>query len=214
MFTLPKLPYKLDALEPLISERTLSYHYGKHHQAYVTNLNNLLDQPENASFKGEHIQELINLSKSSNTELFNNAAQAFNHTFYWHCMTPKTSDNDDQELPEELQTLLVDNFGSVEKFKKEFTNVAKKHFGSGWAWLIKNADGSLKIQGMHDADTPLMNSETPVLALDVWEHAYYLDFQNSRPDYIDAFWQLLNWDFVLAQYKNPTPPQEIMLGNI
>lgn len=190
MFKLPELPYKLDELEPYISEKTLSYHYGKHHKAYIDNLNGLLEN-EGDRYEGKNVEEIV---ADSQGKIFNNAAQAYNHTFYWYCMSPLTEEAN--EPSPSLSKILTDNFGGVEEFKAKFTEVAKTHFGSGWAWLLKKKDGSIEIAGMHDADTPLMNGDTPLLALDVWEHAYYLDYQNSRPDYIEAFWKVVNWRFV------------------
>ncbi|MDQ5913455.1 MAG: superoxide dismutase, Fe-Mn family [Patescibacteria group bacterium] len=192
MFKLPELPYAQDALEPYISQKTLSYHYGKHHKAYIDNLNGLLEAEDGAKFKGMNVEEIV--AKSSG-KIFNNAAQAYNHTFYWYCMKPVAEDEVNEPSPQ-LKELLESKFGGVEEFKHKFTEVAKTHFGSGWAWLLKKQDGSIEIVGMHDADTPLMNGNTPLLALDVWEHAYYLDYQNSRPDYIEAFWKVVNWGFV------------------
>lgn len=190
MFKLPELPYNLDGLEPYISKKTLEYHYGKHHKAYVDNLNALL--ADEAGFAGKNVEEII---ASASGKIFNNAAQAFNHTFYWYCMRPVAED-EANEPSAKLKDVLEENFGSVEDFKKQFTEVAKDHFGSGWAWLQKTKSGKIEIIGMHDADTPIINGDAPLLALDVWEHAYYLDYQNNRPDYIEAFWRVVNWDFV------------------
>lgn len=192
MFTLPQLPYQLDALEPYISEKTLSYHYGKHHKAYVDNLNELLRQDQAVKYSGKNIEEII---VDSEGKIFNNAAQAYNHTFYWHCMRP-VSKGENNEPSDKLKKVLEDSFGGVDEFIAKFTEVAKTHFGSGWAWLLKKKDGSIEIAGMHDANTPLVEGDTPLLALDVWEHAYYLDYQNARPDYIEAFWRVVNWDFI------------------
>lgn len=192
MFQLPELPYKLDGLEPYISEKTLSYHYGKHHKTYIDNLNGLLEGEGAEKYKGRSVEEIV---ADSDGKIFNNAAQAYNHTFYWYCMKP-VPEGGANEPSDTLRAVLEDSFGSVEEFKTKFTEVAKTHFGSGWAWLLKKQDGSIEIAGMHDADTPLMNGDTPLLALDVWEHAYYLDYQNSRPDYIEAFWKVVNWEFV------------------
>jgi Fe-Mn family superoxide dismutase len=139
-----------------------------------------------------NVEEIV---ASAEGKIFNNAAQAYNHTFYWYCMKPVV-EGEVNEPSGELKELLEKDFGGVEEFKAKFTEVAKTHFGSGWAWLLKKKDGSVEIAGMHDADTPLINGDTPLLALDVWEHAYYLDYQNSRPDYIEAFWKVVNWEFV------------------
>jgi superoxide dismutase, Fe-Mn family len=192
MFTLPGLPYELDGLEPYISKKTLSYHYGKHHKAYVDNLNGLLEADETGDFNGLNIEEII---AKSGGKIFNNAAQAYNHTFYWYCMKP-VDEGEVNKPSAELEAILKDNFGSVDDFMAKFTEVAKTHFGSGWAWLLKKKDGSIEIAGMHDADTPLMNGDEPLLALDVWEHAYYIDYQNARPDYIEAFWKVVDWQFM------------------
>ena len=193
MFKLPELPYGLDGLEPHISKKTLEYHYGKHHKAYIDNLNGLLEGED--EFDGKNIEEIV---ASSSGKIFNNAAQAFNHTFYWYCMRP-VAEGEANEPSAKLKALLEDKFGSVEDFKNQFTEVAKTHFGSGWAWLVKKQSGDIEIVGMHDADTPIMSGDVPLLALDVWEHAYYLDYQNSRPDYIEAFWNVVNWEFVESQ---------------
>jgi superoxide dismutase, Fe-Mn family len=197
MFRLPELPYELDGLEPYISKKTLEYHYGRHHKAYVDNLNGLLGAEEGGKFKSLNIEDLV---ANSEGKIFNNAAQSYNHTFYWHCMRP-VAEGDGNEPSAKLKELLEAQFGGVEEFKNKFTEVAKTHFGSGWAWLLKKKDGSIVIEGMHDADTPIMSGDTPLLALDVWEHAYYLDYQNSRPDYIEAFWKVVNWKFVESQLE-------------
>lgn len=193
MFKLPELPYSLDGLEPYISKKTLEYHYGKHHKAYIDNLNGLLEGED--GFDGKNIEEIV---ASSSGKVFNNAAQAFNHTYYWYCMRP-VDEGEANEPSAKLKALLEDKFGSVEDFKNQFTEIAKTHFGSGWAWLVKKQSGDIEIVGMHDADTPIMSGDTPLLALDVWEHAYYLDYQNSRPDYIEAFWKVVDWEFVESQ---------------
>lgn len=192
MFKLPNLPYQEDALEPYISQKTLSYHYGKHHKAYVDNLNGLLEAEDGEKFSKMNVEEII---ANSEGKIFNNAAQAYNHTFYWYCMKPVQEDVAN-EPKGELKELLEKQFGGLEEFKTKFTEVAKTHFGSGWAWLLKKKDGTFEIVGMHDADTPIMDGDEPLLALDVWEHAYYLDYQNNRPDYIEAFWKVVNWEFV------------------
>ena len=206
MFKLPALPYDLSGLEPYISEKTLSYHYGKHHKTYIDNLNNLLEQDDSKKYEGKTVEEII---ADSEGKIFNNAAQSFNHTFYWYCMKPVAKD-EANEPSESLRKILEDNFGGVDEFKEQFTEVAKTHFGSGWAWLLKKQDGSIEIAGMHDADTPLINNDVPLLALDVWEHAYYLDYQNNRPDYIEAFWRVVNWDFVDEQLNNSSSSKSLM----
>ncbi len=189
MFTLPDLPYAQDALEPFISARTLSFHYGKHHKAYVDNLNELTKQTD---YQTMSVEEIIRRSEG---KLYNNAAQAWNHTFYWYCMA--SPQNDEANEPTgEIAAAIQENFGGFTEFRDKFTEVGKTHFGSGWAWLALTEGDKLEILGMHDADTPLKDGHRPLLALDVWEHAYYLDYQNSRPDYIEAFWKVVNWQFV------------------
>jgi superoxide dismutase, Fe-Mn family len=205
-FVLPRLPYELDGLAPHISKQTLEYHYGKHHAAYVTNLNNLT---EGQDFRNMPVEDII---KKADNGLFNNAAQAYNHTFYWYGMTPNPEDSDTQPT-NQVAGALDEAFGSYGEFRKQFTEIAIKHFGSGWAWLLKNKSGGLEVKGMHDADTPVKDGDTPLLALDVWEHAYYLDYKNARADYIESFWKLVNWQFVESQLLNPSPesiltPQE------
>lgn len=182
---LPELPYAKDALAPHISEETISYHYGKHHQAYVNNLNNLVADTAN---EGKSLEDII---KTSEGGLFNNAAQTFNHTFYWHSLSP----NGGGDPSGKLADALVAQFGSVEAFKEEFTKKAATVFGSGWCWLVRNSDGSLEIVQTFNAGCPLTMGKTPLLTCDVWEHAYYVDYRNARPKYIEAFWSLVNWDF-------------------
>lgn len=183
---LPDLPYAHDALEPHISRETLEYHHGKHHQTYVNNLNKLI---ENTEFADQSLEDII---KQSSGGLFNNAAQVWNHTFYWHCLTP----NGGGEPTGDVKDAIERNFGSLAQFKDEFTKTAIGRFGSGWAWLIQDQDGSLKVIDTLNADTPLAHNQTALLTCDVWEHAYYIDYRNKRPDYVDAFWNLINWDFV------------------
>lgn len=196
-FILPVLPYALDALEPVLSKETLEYHYGKHHAAYINNLNGLITDTD---FVNMPIEDIIARAEGP---MFNNAAQAYNHTFYWEGMRPPTADT--ANLPVgQIANALNESFGSFEAFKTQFSEVGAKHFGSGWAWLLKNKAGVLEIKGMHDADTPVKDGDTPLLALDVWEHAYYIDYRNKRPDYIAAFWQLVNWQFVEKQLLNPS----------
>ena len=187
-FELPKLPYEKNALEPHISAETLEYHYGKHHAAYVNNLNNLVEGTENAS------KSLEDIIKSSSGGLFNNAAQVWNHSFYWNCMSPNGGGEPTGELAEAINAA----FGSFAEFKEQFTTAAKTQFGSGWAWLVKNTDGKLEIVKTGNAETPVSGDKAPLLTCDVWEHAYYVDYRNARPKYLDAFWNLVNWDFVSA----------------
>lgn len=186
-FILPHLPYELDALEPHISRETLEYHYGKHHKAYVDKLNALI-----ANETQYHNKTLEDIIAHATGPIFNNAAQIWNHTFYWHCLTPKSH----HEPKGELAKAIDQTFGSLDKFKEQFTNAAINTFGSGWAWLVKNADGSLAITSTSNAELPMTKHQKALLTCDVWEHAYYVDYRNSRPNYMDAFWKLVNWHFV------------------
>jgi len=186
---LPALPYARDALAPRISEETIDYHYGKHHQAYVNNLNGLIEGTENAN------KSLEDIIRSSDGGLFNNAAQVWNHTFYWNSLSP----NGGGEPSGELGAAINETFGSFDEFKSKFTASAGGNFGSGWTWLVKNADGNLEIVNTSNADTPITDSSvTPLLTVDVWEHAYYVDYRNARPEYLKNFWELANWDFAAA----------------
>ena len=183
-FTLPTLPFEINALEPHISQKTLEFHYGKHHQAYVTNLNNLIVGTE-----FEHETNLENIVKKSTGGIFNNAAQIYNHTFYWHSLSPKGGGVPTGVVLAEIEK----NFGSFDEFKTKFTQASVTLFGAGWAWLVKNAEGKLEIIQESNAGTPLSKGLKPILTCDVWEHAYYIDVQNRRPDYVAAFWNLVNW---------------------
>ena len=189
-FELPALPYEKDALAPHISAETIEYHYGKHHQTYVTNLNNLVPGTE---FEGLSLEEIV---KKSTGGIFNNAAQVWNHTFYWNGLAPNAGGEPTGALADAINA----TFGSFEKFKEEFTKCAVTTFGSGWAWLVKNADGSLALVSTSNAGCPLTAGQTPILTCDVWEHAYYIDFRNLRPKYLEAFWALVNWEFASANY--------------
>lgn len=182
---LPSLPYALDALAPYISAETLEFHHGKHHQTYVTNLNNLIPGTE---FENLSLEEIV---KRSSGGIFNNAAQVWNHTFYWNSLKP----NGGGEPTGAIADAINQAFGSFEKFKEEFTKCAVTTFGSGWAWLVKNADGSLALVSTSNAGCPLTTGQTPLLTCDVWEHAYYIDYRNARPKYLEAFWNLVNWEF-------------------
>ncbi|PHM28557.1 superoxide dismutase [Fe] [Xenorhabdus budapestensis] len=185
-FELPALPYAKDALEPHISAETLEYHYGKHHNAYVVNLNNLIKDTE---FAGKSLEEIIKISEGG---IFNNAAQVWNHTFYWHSLSP----NGGGEPTGKVAEAINNSFGSFAEFKQQFTDAALKNFGSGWTWLVKKTDGSLAIVNTSNAATPLTGENKPVLTVDVWEHAYYIDYRNARPQYLEHFWALVNWKFV------------------
>ena len=187
--TLPALPYPKNGLSPHISEETLNFHYGKHHKGYVDKLNPLR---EKSSFAKASLEEIIK-EAPHNGPLFNNSAQVWNHTFYWNCLSPEGKTSPSKQTIE----LLEKHFSSIEEFKKEFTGCALKHFGSGWAWLIVEKESeAVKIASTANADTPLRKEDRPVLTCDVWEHAYYIDYKNARPAYLEAFWKIINWDFV------------------
>ncbi|MFQ2907956.1 superoxide dismutase [Fe] [Aeromonas allosaccharophila] len=186
-FELPALPYAINALEPHISQETLEYHHGKHHNTYVVNLNNLVPGTE---FEGKSLEEII---KTSSGGIFNNAAQIWNHTFYWHCLSP----NGGSEPTGALADAINKAFGSFAEFKDAFTKSAIGNFGSSWTWLVKKADGTLAIVNTSNAGCPLTEAgTTPLLTVDLWEHAYYIDFRNLRPKYMETFWTLVNWEFV------------------
>ncbi|WP_442597508.1 superoxide dismutase [Fe] [Parapusillimonas sp. JC17] len=187
-FTLPPLPYALDALAPTISKETLEFHHGKHHQAYVTNLNNLIAGTE---FENASLEDII---KKSSGGVFNNAAQVWNHTFYWNSMSPNGGGEPTGALLEGIKS----KWGSVEGFKDAFNKSAAGNFGSGWTWLVKKSDGSLDIVNTSNAATPLTTSDAPLLTCDVWEHAYYIDYRNARPKYLESFWNLVNWEFAAS----------------
>ncbi|HEV2611225.1 MAG TPA: Fe-Mn family superoxide dismutase [Noviherbaspirillum sp.] len=184
--TLPPLPYPMEALQPHISKETLEFHYGKHHQAYVTNLNNLI---KGTDFENASLEDII---KKSSGGVFNNSAQVWNHTFFWNCMTPNGGGAPTGPVADAINA----KFGSFDKFKEEFTKSCVTNFGSGWTWLVKKADGSVDIVNTSNAGTPLTTSDKPLLTCDVWEHAYYIDYRNARPKFVEAFWNVVNWDFV------------------
>jgi Fe-Mn family superoxide dismutase len=188
--TLPPLPYAKNALEPVISAETIDFHYGKHHQAYVTNLNNLIKGTE---FENSSLEEIILKSSGG---IFNNAAQVWNHTFYWNGFKP----NGGGAPSGELAAAIDKAFGSFEEFKKQFTQKAMTTFGSGWAWLVKNKDGSVSLESTSNAATPMTSGQTALLTIDVWEHAYYIDYRNARAKYVEEFWNIVNWDFVAANF--------------
>ena len=183
---LPPLPYAKDALQPHISAETIDFHYGKHHQTYVTNLNNLIKGTE---FEKASLEDII---KKSSGGLFNNAAQVWNHTFYWHCLSP----NGGGEPKGKVADAINKAFGSFAAFKEKFTTSAATNFGSGWTWLVQNSDGSVEIFNTSNAGSPMTSGKKALLTVDVWEHAYYIDYRNARPKYLEAFWNLVNWDFV------------------
>jgi Fe-Mn family superoxide dismutase len=189
---LPTLPYEQDALEPHISAETLSFHYGKHHNTYVVKLNGLIGGTE---FENKSLEEIV---KTSSAGIFNNAAQIWNHTFYWNSLAP----NAGGEPSGDLLAAIISNFGSFAEFKAKFTDSAINNFGSSWTWLVKNTDGSLAIVNTSNAATPLTDEGvTPLLTVDLWEHAYYIDYRNVRPDYLNGFWALANWDFAQANFS-------------
>ncbi|MGK2924480.1 MAG: superoxide dismutase [Lysobacterales bacterium] len=187
---LPPLPFAQDALEPVISAETIDYHYGKHHQAYVTNLNKLVPGTE---FENAALEDIV-LNASGG--IFNNAAQVWNHTFYWNGLSPDGGGEPGGALGEAIDKA----FGSFSAFKQAFVKSATGNFGSGWTWLVKNGNGSLEIVNTSNAANPLRDTKTPLLTIDVWEHAYYIDYRNARPKYLEEIWKLINWDFVAANY--------------
>ncbi len=191
-FELPVLPYAQDALAPHISAETLEYHYGKHHQTYITNLNNLVVGTE---FENSSLEEIITKSSGG---IFNNAAQIWNHTFYWNSLSAAGGG----EPTGDLANAINRKFGSFAEFKAAFTKCAVTTFGSGWAWLVKNDNGSLELVSSSNAACPLTAGQTPLLTCDVWEHAYYIDYRNARPKYLEAFWALVNWDFAASNYAS------------
>jgi Fe-Mn family superoxide dismutase len=186
---LPKLPYEINGLEPFISQRTIEFHYGKHHLAYVNNLNKLIVGTE---FENASLEDII---RKASGGIFNNGAQVWNHTFYWNCMKP----NGGGEPVGVLLDTILKNFGSFAEFKEKFSNAAATLFGSGWAWLVKKPDGTLEITQESNAGNPLRAGNTPILTCDVWEHAYYIDKQNLRPNYIADFWNLVDWGKVAGR---------------
>lgn len=188
-FVLPQLPFAKDALVPHISEETLDYHYGKHHQAYVTNLNNLI---QGTAFEEKDLETII---KTSEAGIFNNAAQVYNHTFFWDSLSPNGGGAPKGIVLDEINK----NFGSFDEFKDKFSKAALTLFGAGWAWLAKDDSGKLEILQLSNAGTPIALGKTPILTIDVWEHAYYIDYRNARPAFIEHFWELVNWDNVAKQ---------------
>ena len=191
MIELPKLPYEMNALEPHISQKTLGFHYGKHHAGYVNNLNKLIAGTE---FENQSLEQIVMTSKGG---MFNNAAQVWNHTFYWNCMTPAPK----KAAPEgRLMEAIVRDFGSFDAFKEKFVNACVTLFGSGWAWLVTDNYGKLSIMQTSNAQTPLTDGYKPLLVCDVWEHAYYLDYQNLRANYVNEFWSVIDWEFAEINY--------------
>lgn len=189
-FELPPLPYEKNALEPHISSETLDFHYGKHHQTYVTKLNGLVPGTE---FEGKSLEDII---KTSSGGVFNNAAQIWNHTFYWNSLSPNGGGAPTGALADAINA----KWGSYDKFVEDFSTQAANNFGSGWTWLVKTAAGDVEIVNTSNAGCPLTDNVTPLLTCDVWEHAYYIDFRNARPKYLEAFWNLVNWKFAASNF--------------
>lgn len=187
---LPVLPYDRDALAPVISAETLDFHYGKHHQAYVTNLNNLIPGTE---YESSSLEDII---RSADGGIFNNAAQVWNHTFYWNCLSPTSSGEPSGSLADAITT----RFGSFDAFRETFNKSATTNFGSGWTWLVKSAEGELDIVNTSNAANPMTDGLTPLMTIDVWEHAYYIDYRNARPKYLDEIWKIINWEFIAANF--------------
>ena len=188
---LPDLPFAKDALEPHISAETLEYHHDKHHAAYVTNLNNLIPGTE---FEDQSLDHIVMTAPAGG--LFNNAAQVWNHTFYWNCLSPQGGGTPGGDLVKAIET----KWGSMDGFQEAFTKTAVGTFGSGWAWLVKKPDGTLDLASTSNAGCPLTSPDVPLLTCDVWEHAYYIDYRNARPKYVEVFWNLVNWDFVAKRF--------------
>jgi len=185
-FQLPDLPFAKDSLAPYISQETIEYHYGKHHQGYINKLNKMIEGKEE---ENKSLEEIV---KTTSDGLFNNAAQVWNHNFYWNCLTPKAKRQPEGKLAEAIDKV----FGSFEEFKNKFKEQALSNFGSGWTWLVKKSNGNLEIINTSNADNPITNNDKPLLTCDVWEHAYYIDYRNERGKYLDNFWNIVNWDFV------------------
>lgn len=192
-FKLPDLPYDRNALAPQISAETLEYHHGKHHATYVANLNKLI---EGSEFQDMSLEDIV---RKSSGGIFNNAAQTWNHTFYWHCLSPDGGGDPGGDLGKAI----ADSFGSLDSFKEKFATSAATNFGSGWTWLVKDG-GALNIVNTSNAGTPLTEGKKAVLTIDVWEHAYYIDYRNARPKYIEAFWNIVNWNFANEQFGKDT----------
>jgi Fe-Mn family superoxide dismutase len=186
-FTLPNLPFSPDALAPHMSAETFGFHHGKHHAAYIAKLNQLI---AGTPFEGQSLEEIIHGSVGKNAPVFNNAAQHWNHSFFWNCLSPSS------KIDPAVESAIAGAFGSLDNFKAKFTDNAINTFGSGWGWLVKNADGTLGLASTSNAGTPITDGKTAILTVDVWEHAYYVDYRNSRPNFLGAFWNIVNWDFV------------------
>ena len=190
-FELPALPYAKDALQPHMSQETLEYHHGKHHNTYVTKLNGLVPGSE---YEGKTLEEIITSAPAG--PVFNNAAQIWNHTFFWNSLSPNGGGQPTGALADAINA----KWGSFEAFQEEFNDKAVNNFGSCWTWLVKNSDGSIEIVNTSNAGTPMTNGQTALITVDLWEHAYYIDYRNVRPDYLKGFWALANWDFAAANF--------------
>lgn len=188
---LPSLPYAKDALQPHISAETMEYHYGKHHQAYVTKLNALI---KGTKFENSSLEEIVMGSEGG---LFNNAAQVWNHTFFWNCLSPKGGGAPGGKVAE----LINKTWGDFDKFKEAFSNSAINNFGSAWTWLVQTEKGDLEILNTSNADTAMKHNVKAILTIDVWEHAYYIDYRNARPNFVEAYWKMVNWDFANQNLK-------------
>ncbi|WP_062061228.1 superoxide dismutase [Aquimarina longa] len=192
---LPDLPYDKKSLAPIITEEAFDYHYGKHHVAYVNNLNKLI---KNTPLVDASVPEIIQYSfENNNVTLFNNVAQHWNHSFFWQCLSP----NQGRAPKGKIKELIERDFESFENFKEQFSTTATKLFGAGWSWLVQNQEGKLEILPMKNANTPLTQNKTPILTLDVWEHAYYIDYRNARPKFVESFWEIINWNFANHNLK-------------
>lgn len=192
IYNLPPLPYDVNALSPYISKETIEFHYGKHHKAYVDNLNNLITNNE---LNGLALEEII---KKSTGAIFNNAAQIWNHNFYWNSLTPVLNQHPSIPLLKSIES----RWGSFENFKESFTKLALSNFGSGWTWLVKKTDESLDIINTSNANCPILNEDKALLTCDIWEHAYYIDYRNARAKYLDSFWKIINWEFVDSNFSS------------
>ncbi|MDB2592633.1 superoxide dismutase [Gammaproteobacteria bacterium] len=201
-FRLPDLPFPIDSLEPYMSQATLEKHHGKHHQAYINKLNALLQEPQHATHQGKKLAEIV---KASSGNLFNQAAQVWNHTFFWHSLTGQKQQQMQGYESSDVYTQIIKDFGDFTTFKSQFKQTALSTFGSGWVWLVKKSDGHLIIQSTKDANTPITTEDMlPILTCDVWEHAYYLDTQNDRGQYVENFWKIVNWSKVNERYLTET----------
>lgn len=205
-FELPSLPYDYAALEPVISAETMRTHHDKHHRNYVDKLSNLI---AGTKYENMKLEEIVRAAKASDKKIFNNAAQTWNHTFFWNCLTPHP-----KKMTNGLNGLISRAFGSAEEFQKKFVDEAKELFGSGWVWLTQDFNGALKIRAMKNANSPLVEGELPLLTLDVWEHAYYLDYKNERPKFAEAFWKIVNWEFVEAELNRAGKSPSELVANL